>query len=418
MDYFRYLDNAYVVEDVPLAKIAELVGTPCYVYSRATIERNWHVFDSAFGKYPHHICYAVKANSNLAVLDLLVRLGSHFDIVSVGELERVIRAGGSASNVIFSGVGKGESEIKRAIDLGIGCINIESESELERLARMAVELGKKVPIGVRINPEVDAKTHPYITTGLRDNKFGVEINKATEMFRRAADIESVRIKGVACHIGSQMLEIQPFLDAIRKVVDFLEHLLTDGIQIDHLDIGGGFGIRYQNENPPSPADYVNAVVDMMESRRLRLPVMIEPGRSIIGNAGVLITKVEYLKHNDHRDFAVVDAGMNDLMRPALYGSYHEILPARLGSNSAAHNYSVVGPICESADFLVHERNLALAETDLLVIRSVGAYGFVMSSNYTSKPRPPEVMVDQDRFYIVRRRETLNQLMEGECLFPR
>ena len=418
MDYFRYLNNAYVVEDVPLAKIAELVGTPCYVYSRATIERNWHVFDSAFGQYPHHICYAVKANSNLAVLDLLVRLGSHFDIVSVGELERVIRAGGSASNVIFSGVGKGESEIKRAIELGIGCINLESESELERVARIAVELGKKVPIGIRINPEVDAKTHPYITTGLRDNKFGVEINKAAEMFRRAADIESIIIKGIACHIGSQMLEIQPFLDAIKKVVDFLEDLLTDGVQIDHLDIGGGFGIRYKNENPPLPADYVNVVVDVMESRRQRLPVMIEPGRSIVGNAGVLITKVEYLKHNDQRDFAVVDAGMNDLMRPALYGSYHEILPARLGSESADYNYSVVGPICESADFLGHERNLALAETDLLVIQSAGAYGFVMSSNYNSKPRPPEVIVDQDQFYVVRRRETLNQLMEGECLFPR
>ena len=418
MDYFRYVDDSYVAEDVPLATIAETVGTPCYVYSRATIERHWRVFDRAFGEYPHRICYSVKANSNLAVLDLLVRLGSSFDIVSIGELERVIRAGGHPSDIVFSGVGKREPEIRRALDLGVGCINLESESELNRVIKVSNELGKTAPIGIRINPNVDPKTHPYIATGLRDNKFGIEIQEAKAMFRRVANISNIEIKGLACHIGSQLLEIQPFIDAVEKVVDFLNQLAEEGIELSQIDIGGGLGIRYKEESPPEPESYANAIVDIMERHGFRIPVIIEPGRAIIGNAGIFLTKVEYLKHSEHRNFAIVDAGMNDLLRPALYQGYHEILPAQRETRRNPKVYDIVGPVCESADFLGQNRSLALAEGDLLVVRSAGAYGFVMSSSYNSRTRPPEVIVDRDRFHVARKRETLNQLMEGECLFPR
>lgn len=418
MDYFRYVDDTYVAEDVPLATIAETVGTPCYVYSRATIERHWRVFDRAFGEYPHRICYSVKANSNLAVLDLLVRLGSSFDIVSIGELERVIRAGGHPSDIVFSGVGKREPEIRRALDLGVGCINLESESELNRVIKVSNELGKTAPIGIRINPNVDPKTHPYIATGLRDNKFGIEIQEAKAMFRRVANISNIEIKGLACHIGSQLLEIQPFIDAVEKVVDFLNQLAEEDIELSQIDIGGGLGIRYKEESPPEPESYANAIVDIMERHGLRIPVIIEPGRAIIGNAGIFLTKVEYLKHSEHRNFAIVDAGMNDLLRPALYQGYHEIQPAQRQTRRNLKVYDIVGPVCESADFLGQNRSLVLAEGDLLVVRSAGAYGFVMSSSYNSRTRPPEVIVDRDRFHVVRKRETLNQLMEGECLFPR
>ena len=350
MDYFRYVDDSYVAEDVPLATIAETVGTPCYVYSRATIERHWRVFDRAFDEYPHRICYSVKANSNLAVLDLLVRLGSSFDIVSIGELERVIRAGGHPSDIVFSGVGKREPEIRRALDLGVGCINLESESELNRVIKVSNELGKTAPIGIRINPDVDPKTHPYIATGLRDNKFGIEIQEAKAMFRRVANISNIKIKGLACHIGSQLLEIQPFIDAVEKVVDFLNQLAEEDIEMSQIDIGGGLGIRYKEESPPEPESYVNAIVDIMERHGFRIPVIIEPGRAIIGNAGIFLTRVEYLKHNEHRNFAIVDAGMNDLLRPALYQGYHDILPAQRETRSSPKVYDIVGPVCESADF--------------------------------------------------------------------
>ena len=418
MDHFHYSNGRYLAEKVPLAEVAEAVGTPCYVYSRATIERHWRVFDAAFGQYPHKVCYSVKANSSLAVLNLLAKLGSGFDIVSGGEMERVLRAGGGPSDVVFSGVGKSRSEIQRALQIDVGCLNLESESELYRVAEIANELAVKAPIAIRINPDVDPLSHPYIATGLRDNKFGVAMQEALGVFKHAANMGSIEIKGVACHIGSQLTETGPFVDALEKVVDFVEQLTSHGIELEHLDIGGGLGIHYHDENPPDPETYTGAVIEVLERRGCRLPVVIEPGRAIVGNAGVLLTQVEYLKHGDHRNFAVVDAGMNDLLRPALYQGFHEIVPLQeQGSTSCLRVYDVVGPVCESADFLGHKRSLAIAEGDLLALRSVGAYGFVMSSVYNSRVRPAEVIVDGDRFHVVRKRETVDQLMENECLFP-
>ena len=418
MDHFHYSNGRYLAEKVPLAEVAEAVGTPCYVYSRATIERHWRVFDAAFGQYPHKVCYSVKANSSLAVLNLLAKLGSGFDIVSGGEMERVLRAGGGPSDVVFSGVGKSRSEIQRALEIDVGCLNLESESELYRVAEIANELAVKAPIAIRINPDVDPLTHPYIATGLRDNKFGVAMQEALGVFKHAANMGSIEIKGVACHIGSQLTETGPFVDALEKVVDFVEQLTSHGIELEHLDIGGGLGIHYHDENPPDPETYTGAVIEVLERRGCRLPVVIEPGRAIVGNAGVLLTRVEYLKHGDHRNFAVVDAGMNDLLRPALYQGFHEIVPLQeQGSTSCLRVYDVVGPVCESADFLGHKRSLAIAEGDLLAVRSVGAYGFVMSSVYNSRVRPAEVIVDGDRFHVVRKRETVDQLMENEFLFP-
>ena len=333
-------------------------------------------------------------------------------------MERVLRAGGSPSDIVFSGVGKNESEIRRALQISVGCLNLESESELYRVAEIANELAVKAPIAIRINPDVDPLTHPYIATGLRDNKFGVAMQEALGVFKHAANMGSIQIKGVACHIGSQLTETGPFVDALEKVVDFVEQLTSHGIEVAHLDIGGGLGIHYRDENPPDPETYTGAVIEVLERRGCRLPVVIEPGRAIVGNAGVLLTRVEYLKHGDHRNFAVVDAGMNDLLRPALYQGFHEILPLQKQEPaSRARVYDVVGPVCESADFLGHKRSLAIAEGDLLALRSVGAYGFVMSSVYNSRVRPAEVIVDGDRFHVVRKRETVDQLMENECLFP-
>jgi diaminopimelate decarboxylase len=418
VDHFHYSNGRYLAEKVPLAEVAKAVGTPCYVYSRATIERHWRVFDAAFGQYPHKVCYSVKANSSLAVLNFLAKLGSGFDIVSGGEMERVLRAGGDPSDVVFSGVGKSRSEIQRALQIDVGCLNLESESELYRVAEIANELAVKAPIAIRINPDVDPLTHPYIATGLRDNKFGVAMEEALGVFKHAANMGSIEIKGVACHIGSQLTETGPFVDALEKVVDFVEQLTGYGIELEHLDIGGGLGIHYHDENPPDPETYTGAVIEVLERRGCRLPLVIEPGRAIVGNAGVLLTRVEYLKHGDHRNFAVVDAGMNDLLRPALYEGFHEIVPLQeQGSTSCPRVYDVVGPVCESADFLGYKRSLAIAEGDLLALRSVGAYGFVMSSVYNSRVRPAEVIIDGDRFHVVRKRETIDQLMENECLFP-
>jgi diaminopimelate decarboxylase len=417
VDHFHYRDHCYLAEEVPLTDIAAAVGTPCYVYSRATLERHWRVFDEAFGQHPHQTCYSVKANSSLAVLDLLVRLGSGFDIVSGGELERVLRAGGNPSDIVFSGVGKSETEIRRALQVGIRCLNLESESELQRIARIAAELEVISPVAIRVNPDVDPRTHPYIATGLQENKFGIAVNDAGTVFEMATRMKNIRVTGVACHIGSQLTDIKPFVEALEKLLDFVDQLLQLGIAVDHLDLGGGLGIRYHHEAPPYPNDYIRALIEVLERRGCHLPVIIEPGRAIAGNAGVLLTRVEYLKQSDHRNFAVVDAGMSDLLRPALYQGFHDILPAEQRAASKPRVYDVVGPVCESADFLGKDRTLAIAEGDLLVLRSAGAYGFAMSSNYNSRTRAVEVIVDQDSFHVVRQRETLDQLMQNECLFP-
>ncbi|ACL71145.1 diaminopimelate decarboxylase [Thioalkalivibrio sulfidiphilus] len=414
MDHFQYRDGVLHAEEVPLSQIAAAHGTPCYVYSRATLERHWRAFDTALGDHPHLICYAVKANSSLAVLNVLARLGSGFDIVSVGELERVLRAGGEASRVVFSGVGKRADEMRRALEVGIRCFNVESEAELARLNGVAGELGVEAPVSIRVNPDVDARTHPYISTGLKENKFGVDIRVAPALYRQAADMAHIRVVGVDCHIGSQLTGLSPFVDALKRVLELARTLEADGIGLDHLDLGGGLGIRYRDEEPPLPDAYARALFEGLADTRYE--ILLEPGRAIAGNAGVLLTRVEYLKHTEHKDFAVVDAAMNDLIRPALYGAWQEIVPVapRLGES---RTYDVVGPVCETGDFLGKERALVLAEDDLLAVRSAGAYGFTMSSNYNTRPRAAEVMVDGEQVHLVNRRESLEELMARETLLP-
>jgi diaminopimelate decarboxylase len=414
MDHFQYRDGALYAEQVPLARIAEANGTPCYVYSRATLERHWRAFDAALGDHPHLICYAVKANSNLAVLNVLARLGSGFDIVSVGELERVLRAGGDPGRVVFSGVGKRADEMRRALEAGIRCFNVESEAELLRLNRVAGEVGLQAPVSIRVNPDVDAMTHPYISTGLKENKFGVDIQAAPALYRQAADLPNLRVVGVDCHIGSQLTELSPFVDAMRRVLDLARRLEAEGIGLDHVDLGGGLGIRYRDEHPPMPDAYARALFEGLADTRYE--ILLEPGRAIAGNAGVLLTRVEYLKHTGHKDFAVVDAAMNDLIRPALYGAWQEIVPVAPREGDP-RRYDVVGPVCETGDFLGKERDLVLAEGDLLAVRSAGAYGRTMSSNYNSRPRAAEVMVDGDQAHLVTRRETLDELMARETVLP-
>ncbi len=414
MDYFEYRDGELYAEELPLSRIADEVGTPAYVYSRATLERHWRAFDEALGDHPHLICYAVKANSNLALLNLFARLGSGFDIVSGGELYRVLSAGGDASKVIFSGVGKTAAEMRYALEQGIHCFNVESEAELERLNEVAAAMNCKAPVALRVNPDVDAGTHPYISTGLKENKFGIDIKLAEEVYARAAAMANIEIKGVACHIGSQLTSIEPFLDALERVLALVDSLSGRGIGLAHLDLGGGLGIRYQDEAPPLPADYARAVLAKVEGRDLALHM--EPGRAIAGNAGVLLTRVEYLKATEHKHFAVVDAAMNDLLRPSLYSAWQEIIPLQRKS-VPTRVYDVVGPVCETGDFLGKERQLAIEEGDLLAVRSAGAYGFTMSSNYNSRPRVAEVMVDGDRYHVVRERETLADLVRGEKTLP-
>lgn len=414
MDHFLYRDGELYAEDLPVAAIAERFGTPCYVYSRATIERHWRAFDAALAGHPHLICYAVKANGNLAVLNLLARLGSGFDIVSVGELERVLAAGGDPDKVIFSGVGKRRDELERALDVGIRCFNVESETELERLAELAGIHGVQAPVSLRVNPDVDPDTHPYIATGLRDNKFGIAVDRALDVYRRAADLAPVRVVGVDCHIGSQLTRSTPFVDALRRVLALVEQLAEEGIGIEHLDLGGGLGIRYRDETPPEPAEQAAALLAELAGQPYE--ILLEPGRAIVGNAGILVTRVELLKHTADKRFAVVDAAMNDLLRPALYSAWQAIVPVR-PRNEPEQLYDVVGPVCESADFLGKERELALAPDDLLAVRSAGAYGFVMSSNYNTRPRATEVMVDGDRAHLVRRRETVAELFAGEQVLP-
>jgi diaminopimelate decarboxylase len=415
MDYFNYRDGRLHGEAVELSHVAEEFGTPCYVYSRATIERHFNAFDAAFAGQDHLVCYAVKANSNIAVLNVLARLGAGFDIVSGGELERVIAAGGDPAKVMFSGVGKRSDEIRRALQLGIHCFNVESEPELERLNRIAGEMQVRAPVSLRVNPDVDAKTHPYISTGLKENKFGIDIARAPEVYQRAAEMPYLEVVGVDCHIGSQITEVSPFVEALERVLALVDRLCERGIALRHLDLGGGLGITYRHETPPLPGDYAAPLLDRLAGRDLK--ILIEPGRAIIGNAGVLLTRVEYLKHTDHKDFAVVDAAMNDLMRPALYKSWMDIVPVVQRDGVAPRLYDVVGPVCETGDFLGKERELALAQGDLLAVRSAGAYGFSMSSNYNSRPRAAEVMVDGDKIHLVREREHVTDLYALERLLP-
>jgi diaminopimelate decarboxylase len=421
MDHFEYKNGQLYAEQVALSDIAGQVGTPCYVYSRATLERHWNAFNTAFGDYPHQICYAVKANGNLAILNLLTRLGSGFDIVSGGELLRVIAAGGDPAKTIFSGVCKQNWEIREALEAGVGCFNIESEGELQSISRIAGELGVQARISVRINPDVDPKTHPYISTGLKENKFGLSTDKAMEVYKQAAKDKNIQIHGVACHIGSQLTELAPFKDALDRVLHFIDQLGHLGIEISHIDFGGGLGVRYSDEQPPSPNDYWQILFSRISDRAGRIPVTIEPGRAIMGNAGILLTRVHFIKKGEKSNFCVVDAGMNDLIRPALYQAYQEIIEVDKSTHSSREVtediYDVVGPVCESGDFLGKQRQLSVTENDLLAVRTAGAYGSVMSSNYNSRPRPAEVLVDGNRIHVIKPRESLQSLYQGEQILP-
>jgi len=410
MDHFNYRNNDLYAENVPVADIVKSVGSPCYIYSRATLERHWKAFDDSLKGHDHLICYAVKANSNLAVLNLFARLGSGFDIVSSGELLRVIKAGGDPGKIVFSGVGKSRDEIELALQKGIHCFNIESEAELSAVNEIALTLNLNAPVALRVNPDVDAGTHPYISTGLKENKFGIDIDLALSLYQQAADMKNISVKGIACHIGSQLTEVTPFLDALDRVIALVEQLKQKGIELEHLDLGGGLGISYQDEKPPEPAEYAKAIVERLGDNQM--PLHIEPGRAIAGNAGILVTAVEYLKHTEYKNFALVDAAMNDLLRPSLYGAWQEIVPVQK-TEKASNSYDVVGPVCETGDFLGKDRQLAIEAGDLLAVRSSGAYGFTMSSNYNTRPRVAEVMVDGDKFQVVRQRETFEDLIKGE-----
>jgi len=416
LDYFNYQEDGQLwAENVNLSQLAKEHGTPLYVYSRATLERHWHAFNQAIGDHSHLICYAIKANSNLGVLSTLAKLGSGFDIVSVGELERVVAAGGDPTKVVFSGVGKTESEIRRALELNIKSFNVESESELLLINKIAGKLSVKAPISLRINPDVDAKTHPYISTGLRDNKFGIDYKVAPDVYRIADKLEHIDVKGIDCHIGSQLTDIAPFIDAIDRLLSLIDSLKEDGINIKHLDVGGGLGVSYNDEEPPMPAEYSKALMSRLKNRP-ELELIFEPGRAIAANAGILLTKVEFLKHTEFKNFAIIDAAMNDLMRPTLYQAWQSIIPVcpRQGNPK---KYDLVGPICETGDFLGKDRHLILEEGDLLAVRSAGAYGFSMSSNYNSRVRAAEIMVDGDEHHIVRKRETLSSLWALESVLP-
>lgn len=416
MDYFNYQnDGQLCAEGVRLAELAKDYGTPLYVYSKATLERHWNAFDQAVGTHSHLVCYAVKANSNLGVLSVLARLGSGFDIVSGGELERVLAAGGNPEKIVFSGVGKTEAEMKRALELKIKCFNVESESELHRLNRVAQSLGVKAPVSLRINPDVDAKTHPYISTGLRDNKFGIAFDRAREVYRLAHQLEHLDVHGIDCHIGSQLTQIDPFIDATDRLLALIDALKAEGIHIRHLDVGGGLGVVYDAETPPQPAEYAKALLSRLENHQ-DLELVFEPGRAIAANAGILLTKVEFLKHTEYKNFAIIDAAMNDLMRPALYQAWQKIVPVT-PREGTAQVYDLVGPICETSDFIGKDRELVLEEGDLLAVRSAGAYGFAMSSNYNTRSRAAEVMVDGEQVHLVRQREPLSSLWALENVLP-
>lgn len=410
MDYFNRVDGVLHAEQVSLVGIARRYGTPAYVYSRTTIERHWHAFNDALEDHPHLICYAVKANSNLAILNLMAKMGSGFDIVSIGELERVLKAGGDPKKIVFSGVGKRVDEIQRALEVGIHCFNVESDAELDRINQVALENNCRAPISIRVNPDVDAKTHPYISTGLKTNKFGIDINTALHTYRRAANMDGLEVIGLDCHIGSQLTELAPFVDALDRVLALADRLKAAGITLRHLDLGGGLGITYRDETPPLPADYAGTLLEKLKDTDYE--IILEPGRAIMGNAGVLLTTVEFLKHGEEKNFAIVDAAMNDMMRPALYQAWQAIEPV-VEADLPTANWDIVGPICETGDFLGKDRSLAIQAGDILCIRSAGAYGFAMASQYNSRPRPIELMVDGEQVHIIRERETIGSLFSNE-----
>ena len=414
MDFFQYKNEQLYVEDLPVKQLAEEFGTPLYIYSRATLKRHWHAFDSALGEHPHLICYAVKANSNIGILNVMAKLGSGFDIVSQGELERVLAAGGEASKVVFSGVAKSRAEIMRALEVGIRCFNVESIAELHHINQIAGEMGKIAPISLRVNPDVDAHTHPYISTGLKENKFGVSVDEAREVYKLAATLPHVKITGMDCHIGSQLTELQPFLDATDRLIRLMEQLKEDGITLKHLDLGGGLGVTYTDETPPHPSDYATELLNKLKNYE-DLEIILEPGRAIAANAGILVAKVQYLKSNESRNFAITDTGMNDMIRPALYEAYMNIIEIDRTLEREKAIYDVVGPVCETSDFLGKQRELAIAEGDYIAQRSAGAYGASMSSNYNSRPRTAEVLVDGNKAHLIRRRESLSELWALESI---
>ena len=412
MDFFVYQNGRLFAEQVDLAEVAARHGTPLYVYSRATLERHWQAFDQALEGHRHLVCYAVKANSNIAVLALLARLGSGFDIVSAGELARVLHAGGDPAKVVFSGVGKTQAEMEQALDAGIRCFNVESNAELQRLNEVAAAHGVVAPVSFRVNPDVDANTHPYISTGLKENKFGIPVETALLAYQQAADAGHLRVEGIDCHIGSQLVDILPFVDALDRVLALVKRIEDLGIEIHHLDLGGGLGVRYRNEQPPSPQQYLRPLLARLANTGKE--ILIEPGRAIAANAGILLTEVQYLKESDGKNFAIVDAAMNDLIRPALYSAWQDII-AVVPRPQAASDYDVVGPVCETGDFLGKQRELAVESGDLLAVRSAGAYGFSMSSNYNSRPRAAEILVDGQQAHLIRRRETQQELFSQESI---
>ena len=415
MSHFSRRDGQLHIDNVALADLAAEHGTPAYVYSKAAISEQFLAYQQAMGEQAHLICYAVKANCSLAILNILAELGAGFDIVSGGELERVLAAGGQAQKIVFSGVGKSHEEITLALQTGIHCFNVESTAELERIQHIAQNLDIVAPVSIRVNPDVDAGTHPYISTGLKENKFGIDIDSVIAVYQRAASLSHLAIKGVDCHIGSQLTEVAPFIDAMDRVLLLIDRLAEAGIAIEHLDLGGGLGVRYQDEQPPAISDYIQAIRQRLGARDLRL--ILEPGRSIVANAGVLLTKVEYLKAAGDKNFAIVDAAMNDMLRPALYQAWLDIETVSDNTQASTGVYDIVGPVCETGDFLGKQRSLAIAEGDLLCIHSAGAYGMAMSSNYNSRPRAVEIMVDNNSAHVIRARETKTDLMRGESLLP-
>ncbi|MEE8343251.1 MAG: diaminopimelate decarboxylase [Gammaproteobacteria bacterium] len=411
MDHFDYRDGRLWAEEVDLEQVAAVHGTPCYVYSRATLEHHWRAFDQALSGRDHLVCYAVKANSNVALLHLLAHLGSGFDIVSSGELERVLHAGGDPAKIVFSGVGKSRQELERALQAEIGCFNVESLSELERLNEVAGACGQRAPVSLRINPDVDPGSHPYISTGLKENKFGIDFDEALAAYQRAAALANVVVIGIGFHIGSQITQVAPFVAALDRTLLLADQITEAGIPIAQIDLGGGLGVCYKDEKPPLPREYLAPLLEQMGSRPQR--ILVEPGRAIAANAGVLLTKVEYLKNTGHKNFAIVDAAMNDLLRPALYGAWQDIVSVRPRDGTGTRTFDVVGPVCESGDFLGKQRNLDIQAGDLLAVRSAGAYGFTMSSNYNSRPRPAELLVDGDRLFVIRSREKVADLFAHE-----
>ena len=415
MEHFSYKDNNLLVEDASIASVAEKYGTPCFIYSKAALEQNYHAYEKAFEDHSHLICYAVKANSNLAVLNILSKLGAGFDIVSGGELDRVIAAGGDPKKVTFSGLGKTTQEIYKALDAGIHCFNIESEAELLRINEIAVNNSQVAPISIRVNPDVNAETHPYISTGLKENKFGISMEKAIQLYLHATEMKGICIKGLDFHIGSQLTSIRPILDALDRILTLNEQLISRDVIIEHINIGGGLGVTYEDEMPPTPNELILAVKEKLHG--LDLKIVVEPGRSIAANAGILVTKVEYLKNHEEKNFAIIDGAMNDLIRPALYGAWQKIVPVKRAAGNESTTYDIVGPICESADALGKNRSLNINAGDLLAIKSAGAYGFVMSSNYNTRPRAPEIMINGSEVHLIRERETVSDLFQNEYLLP-